>query len=142
MIADHVSQQGEKLDNLEIFCIGRSAFLNEIFFSLQKMIKKWKVKEAAVVVDRYPYRSQMKLDDLAATYSLGNGHIGRLYVNWFNREPVSLTALKRVWEISDEMYINDHANVTLFKGGRTEDRESAWQPVLDYFLHADANTID
>ena len=143
MIADHVSQQGEKLDNLEIFCIGRSPFLNETFLSLQRMIKKWKVKEAVVFVDvdHYPGRS-LKLDDLAATYSLGNGHIGCLYVNWFNREPVSLTALKRVWEISDEMYINDYANETLFKGGRTEDRESAWQPVLDYFLHADANTID
>ena len=138
MIADHVEQQDEKLANFEVIAMGMNQTLNETFFLLQRMSMKWKVQEVEVIVGSLPNRPLIKLDHLAGSSLLDKGHIGILYVDWY-REPVSLNALKRVWEISDEMYINEKVKL---KGGRGEDGEAAWQHVIDYFLRVDGNTID
>ena len=126
MVVDHVEQQDEKLANFEV--IRTEFLLKEAFFSLQRMSKKWKVKEVYVDVD--------DLEDLAAS-SLDNGHIGSLSFNWYWYEPVNLNALQRVWEISEEMEINE----VFLKGGRGEDREEAWQRVVD-FLRVPGNNND
>ena len=78
---------------------------------------------------------------------------------------MSLRALKRVWEISDEMYMNERYTIeqVFLKGGRGEEQEpgpqtrsrsrrqkqeqeqeqeAAWQSVIDYFLRVGANTIE
>ena len=132
MIVDHVEQQDEKLANFEMIGIGFSPFLDEVFFSLQRLSKKWKVKEVGVDVD--------DLEDLAAS-SLDNGHIVSLSFNWYWGEPVNLNALQRVWEISDEMEINGTYEVFL-KGGRGEDCKEAWQSVIDFFLRVNGNNND
>ena len=129
MIADHVEQQDEKLANFEMIGIGFRPFVDEVFFSLQRLSKKWKVKEVGVDVD--------DLEDLAAS-SLDNGHIISLSFNWYWGEPVNLNALQRVWEISEEMEINE----VFLKGGRGEDREEAWQSVIDFFLRVNGNNND
>ena len=132
-ITDLVEQQGEKLASCEW-----TDLCKEVFFALQRMSMKWKVQEVEVIVGSRPNRPLIKLDHLAGSSLLDKGHIGILYVDWY-REPVSLNALKRVWEISDEMYINEKVKL---KGGRGEDREAAWQHVTDYLLRINGNTID
>ena len=139
MIADHVEQQDEKLANFEVIELGMSHSLNENFFSLLRMSMKWKVQEVVAVVDSLPNRPMIKLDHLAGSSLLDKGHIGILFVDWYNLEPMSLNTLKRVWEISDEMYINEKVKL---KGGSGEDREAAWQHVTDYLLRINGNTID
>ena len=134
-ICDHVEQQDEKMANFETNRIPH-ALLKETFLSLQRMSMKWKVKQAAVILGSDPW--SMTLDDLAGS-SLGNGHIGTLFVH-MRLEPVNLNTLKKVWEIADEMVIFSHNGRELLKGGRGEDPEAAWQLVTNFFiLHGNNN---
>ena len=140
MIVDHVEQQDERLANFEFIGIGFNPFHDEVFFSLQRMSKKWKVKELEVAVNSLPWRPLINLDDLLTASSLDDGHISSLFVHWYKDwELANLNALRRLWEISDEMWINE--NVSL-KGGRGEDREEAWQRVIDYFHLVNGNNND
>ena len=77
--------------------------------------------------------------------ALDNGHIGRLQVFKIldpdsGPEQVNLNALERVWEMADEMSIRDWlatGDWIQVTGGRGEDREAAWQRVIDFFLQGD-----
>ena len=138
MVVDHVEQQDEKLANFEV--IRTEFLLKEAFFSLQRMSKKWKVKEMEVAVNSLPWRPLINLDDLLTASSLDDGHISSLFVHWYKDwELANLNALRRLWEISDEMWINENV---LLKGGRGEDREEAWQRVIDYFHLVNGNNND
>ena len=155
MIAKHVKLQGEKLENFEF---GEIDFLSmkETFLSLQRISNNWKVHQFRV--NALP----CVMKDVPAASSLDNGHICKLFVTWQGGVPVRLRALKRVWEISDEMYMNERYTIeqVFLKGGRGEDQETrqtrsrsrrqeqeqeqeaAWQSVIDYFLRVGANTIE
>ena len=85
--------------------------------------------------------SMLKLNDMAGS-SLDNGHINILAIHMRGRVQVTLNALKRVWEIADQMHIFNQNVLDLeVGGGRGEDREAAWQLVLN-FLHGNNNVID
>ena len=137
-IAVHVEQQGEKLTNFEMSRI--PLVLNETFLSLQRMSIKWKVKQVSVSLSSGAWG--MELDYLAGS-SLDNGHIGNLLVH-LGQEHVNLIALKRVWEIADEMVIISSIGHGLlkFKGGMGEDPDAAWQLVTNFFLHVNGNNND
>ena len=129
-ITNLVEQQGEKLASCEWTNVD-PYFSKEAFFPLQRMSMKWKANRVEVMVGI----SGNHLADLAGS-SLVNGHIGSLVVNYFVGQ-VDLTALKRVWEIADEMHIcRFHLlyEVLNVGGGRGEDREEAWQLVLNFFF--------
>ena len=154
MIANHVKVQGQKLGKFELSKIGwrhgphphpPHPISNKTFFSLCTMSMNWKVHEVEVGVAS---DFLLKLDLLAGS-SLENGHIGRLTV-FKEKERVDLTALKRVWQISDELLICKGfpyrqepypRPVQLVKvgGGRGEDQEAVWQTVLDFFLRGNNN---
>ena len=141
MIADHVKQQGVKLASFEMYetrC--HLAAFNETFLSLCKMSIRWKVQRLTVQTMTMSGYGWLKLDDLAGG-SLDNGHIGHLAV-CKTGEQVNLNALKRVWEIADEMlYIHDWLAGDRIQGpgGRGEEREAVWQRVIDFFFLHDNN---
>ena len=91
---------------------------------------KWKANRLQVSVGG----GHLELDDLAGSF-LDNGNIGSLVVYRF-WEHVNLADLKRVWEIADEMRIHENSSDLLLNvgGGRGEDREEAWQLVLNFFF--------
>ena len=132
-ITDLVEQQGEKLASCEWTDLCTS-FGKEVFFALQRMSMKWKVKMAKVsagIGGNY-----IELAALAGS-SLDNGHIGSLVVIWNEEQVNFLPALKRVWEIADEMHIRRHhwaQDQLEVGGGRGEDSEEAWLLVLNFFL--------
>ena len=131
-ITDLVEQQGEKLASCE--WTGLDLYVNtDEFFVLQRMSMKWKASRLKVSVGGGWNR---KLAEFAGS-SLDNGHIGSLVVTWYQEQgAVNLTALKRVWEIADEMRIHKNRFDLLLNvgGGRGEDRDEAWQLVLNLFL--------
>ena len=131
-ITNLVEQQGEKLASCE--WTGLDLYVNtDEFFVLQRMSIKWKASRLKVSVGGGWNR---KLAEFAGS-SLDNGHIGSLVVTWYQEQgAVNLTALKRVWEIADEMRIHKNRFDLLLNvgGGRGEDREEAWQLVLNLFL--------
>ena len=92
--------------------------MKKTFFSLQRISNNWKVHQ---------FRVLCPLKDVPAASSLDNGHIHKLFVTWHRApwNPVSLRALKRVWEISDEMYMNERYTIeqVFLKGGRGEEQE-------------------
>jgi len=138
-IAVHVEQQGEKLANFEMSRI--PLVLNETFLSLQRMSMKWKVKQVSVSLSSGTW--MMELLNYLADSSLDNGHIGNLLVH-LCQEHVNLIALKKVWEIADEMVIilSIGHGLLKFKGGRGEDPDAAWQLVTNFFLHVNGNNND
>ena len=141
MITDHVKQQGIKLASFEMYetrC--HLAAFNETFLSLCKMSIRWKVQRLTAQTMTMSGYGWLKLDDLVGG-SLDNGHIGHLAV-CKTGEQVNLNALKRVWEIADEMlYIHDWLAGDRIQGpgGRGEEREAVWQRVIDFFFLHDNN---
>ena len=145
VIANYVELQGEKLENFE----GDQIDTKEDFFLLQRMSMRWKLKCVRVDLGGWVATARLKLNDLAGS-SLDNVHINMLAVHMKGRVQVSLNALKRVWEIADQMRILNYSifNYSLqpvldleVGGGRGEDREAAWQLVLN-FLHGNNNAIE
>ena len=136
MIADHVDKQGELLQDFE----GGQIVVKEDFFLLQRISMRWKVERVRVNMGEWV--SRLKLNDMAGSSLDDNGHINILAIHMRGRVQVTLNALKRVWEIADQMHIFNQNVLDLeVGGGRGEDREAAWQLVLN-FLHGNNNVID
>lgn len=133
MIAAHMDQQGGKLGKLAISVVdlmGLSTEDAELFFALLKMSNSWSIN-LLLLENHTPHDYWTSL----ASISAANGHINQLIlpITDFGDGELNLNALRKVWEISDQMKIRSGTGHDI-GGGRAcnlDNLEAEWQRVVD-----------
>ena len=100
--AEHVKQQADKMDYLELSSLPRGCAPNgarkELFFALLKLSRSWEIKH----LDWFPHGSY--LAGLSGDTNIGAGNIILLTMDR-GLQSVNLSDLKKLWRISSQVNI-------------------------------------
>ena len=141
LIAALVGQQEEVLDKLEVQTLSAAGVQNtmrDIFFSLARASKEWKVREVHFH-PRMQNGENIWPENLDLAAFAGSGHIGTVRF-WF---PILNGTMKRakkedvkaLWEIAEKFRFKDLGIVSGGGRAREEDSKTSWEEAYENQLH-------
>ena len=128
-IVSHLENQKEQLVYTEFYRVYMGfPMADDLFFSLLKVSKSWKVRELAGFF----------IHSLArfSTDVVAGGQIGQMIPMRQKLGVEKPDGLRRIWEVTEKLIIRGDQETTL-GGGRGENQDADWRQVLEIFLPSD-----